>query len=100
MPRVAVRIHPAAIEEAEAAYDWYSERSLTAAQGFLEELERAVEVVSETPQRWPQYRAGTRRYVFPRFPFFLVYCLRNDQVEVIAVAHGRRRPGYWAKRTR
>jgi hypothetical protein len=33
-----------------------------------------------------------RRYVFPRFPFSLVYRLRGDEVEVIAVAHGRRRP--------
>ena len=98
MPRVAVRVHPAAAEEAEAAYDWYAERSITAAQGFLEELGRAVEVVTETPGRWPQYRAGTRRYIFPRFPYFLVYRLLNDQVEVVAVAHGRRRPGYWRSR--
>ena len=98
MPRVVVRVDPAAAEEAEAAYDWYAERSITAAQGFLEELGRAVEVVSETPGRWPQYRVGTRRYIFPRFPYFLVYRLLNDRVEVVAVAHGRRRPGYWRSR--
>jgi hypothetical protein len=31
-------------------------------------------------------------------PFSLVYVLRGDDVEVVAVAHGRRRPGYWRSR--
>jgi hypothetical protein len=39
-----------------------------------------------------------RQYVFPRFPFSLVYRMRGDDVEVLAVAHGRRRPGYWRSR--
>lgn len=39
-----------------------------------------------------------RRYVFPRFPFSLVYRLRDHEVEVVAVAHGKRRPGYWQPR--
>jgi hypothetical protein len=36
--------------------------------------------------------------VFPRYPFSLVYILRGDDVEIVAVAHGRRRPGYWRSR--
>ena len=32
------------------------------------------------------------------FPFSLVYVRRDDEVEIIAVAHGRRRPGYWRSR--
>jgi len=43
---------------------------------------------------------AARRYVFPRFPFSLIYPRRNDEVEVIAVAHGKRRPGYWRSRMR
>ena len=35
---------------------------------------------------------------FPRYPFTLVYLLRGDGIEVVAVAHGRRRPGYWRSR--
>lgn len=98
MPRAAVRLHPAAAEEAEAAYRWYAERSSAAAHGFREELRHAVEAVAEAPNRWPRYGARVRRYVFPRFPFSLVYRLHGDEVEVIAVAHGKRRPGYWRSR--
>src|SRR6266851_9366966 len=98
MAPAAVRFHPAAAQEAEAAYDWYAARDRVTAQGFREELRHAVEAVAGNPRTWPRHGNRARRYVFPRFPFSLVYRLRNDEVEVIAVAHGRRRPGYWRSR--
>ncbi|TMI91117.1 MAG: type II toxin-antitoxin system RelE/ParE family toxin [Bacillati bacterium ANGP1] len=71
---------------------------MVAARGFGEELRHAVEAVATAPDRWPRYGARARRYLFPRFPFSLVYRLRDGEVEVLAVAHGRRRPGYWQAR--
>jgi plasmid stabilization system protein ParE len=98
MAPVTVRFHPAAAQEAELAYDWYAARDLFAAHGFREELGHAVNAVAGNPRTWPRYGRRARRYVFPRFPFSLVYRLRGDEVEVIVVAHGRRRPGYWRSR--
>ena|SRR3989442_16043162 len=98
MPPASVRFHPAAAQEAEAAYDWYAARNPAAAHGFREELRHAVEAVAASAGAWPRYGTRARRYVFPRFPFSLVYVRRDDEVEIIAVAHGRRRPGYWRPR--
>ncbi len=98
MPPAAVRFHPAAAQEAESAYDWYAARNPAVARGFREELQHAVDAVAENPDTWPRHGRRARRYIFPRFPFSLVYVLRTDEVEVIAVAHGRRRPGYWLSR--
>jgi hypothetical protein len=39
-----------------------------------------------------------RRYLLHKFPFSVVYLERPDFIEVIAVAHHRRKPGYWSKR--
>jgi hypothetical protein len=36
--------------------------------------------------------------VFPRYPFNLVYRVLDDDIEVIAVAHHRRRQDYWTRR--
>lgn len=47
--------------------------------------------------RWP-VKSGVRRYVLRRFPFLIVYRVLESQVEVIAVTHARRRPGYWKSR--
>ena len=93
-----VEFHPAAVQEADAARQWYAKRSLVAARAFLTELIHAVERVSEAPERWPKYEHGTRRCMFPRFPFSLIYRVARDKVRVIAVAHAKRRPGYWKGR--
>ncbi|MGH6931275.1 MAG: type II toxin-antitoxin system RelE/ParE family toxin [Dongiaceae bacterium] len=92
------RFHTAAAKEADGALAWYAAHSPLAAAGFLSELEHAVARVREAPERWPRIASGTRRYVFPRFPFSLVYRFTDTKVEVIAVAHHRRKPGYWASR--
>lgn len=87
--------HPEALAEAEAARDWYAARSPLAARGFLRELESAGRAVAEAPERWPQYFHGTRRFVFPRhYPFALVY-RAGSPVQIVAVAHTKRRPGFW-----
>jgi len=36
----------------------------------------------------------------PRFPYIVFYVVDDEEVEVVAVAHGRRRPGYWLPRDR
>lgn len=70
MPSETIRIHPAAEQEAEAAFDWYLERSSAAARAFLRELDRAIKCVSESPKQWGMHIGGTRRYVFSTaFPF-------------------------------
>jgi plasmid stabilization system protein ParE len=98
MPAVPLELHPAAIEDAAAARRWYLERSQQAADAFVAEVDRAVEMIAGASERWPEYIHGTRRFLLRRFPYSLVYRRRLDGVEVIAVAHARRRPGYWRSR--
>jgi plasmid stabilization system protein ParE len=94
----SVELHPEAVAEARAARLWYAERSVAAAEGFMTELDHAVASVAETPERWGTGPHGTRRYHLRRYPYRLVYRLVTDAVQVIAVAHDRRRPGYWRAR--
>ena len=97
MPPTAVKFHPAAAEEAAAAYEWYAQRSLIAARGFREELRHAVEAVAKAPDRCHDTALVLSVTFSPGFPS-VVYRLRDGEVEVLAVAHGKRRPGYWQHR--
>ena len=100
MPRShRVVFHPEAAREAEEAQGWYREQSLAAEEGFLADLRHAVDQVANAPQRWPRYKANTRRYVFRRYPFSLVYRIYGDLVRILAVAHDKREPDYWTNRT-
>lgn len=53
MSGARVRFHSAARAEAEAAIRWYEERSQGLGGDFLQEIERAVLVISESPGAWP-----------------------------------------------
>ena len=91
-------IHPAALAEFKAALTWYLERSETAALNFVAELDRAVDLVTKSPRRWPVGEYATRKFVLNRFPFAVIYREKDASVQVLAIAHGHRRPGYWRGR--
>jgi len=96
--RTNIEFHPYALEEARGAYLWYYERNKSAAKAFLAEIDRAVQKIQEAPRRWPSYIAGSRRFLLRRFPFSVVYTAEKNSVVIVAVAHGRRLPGYWKER--
>lgn len=93
-----MEFHPSAIEEAVAARVWYEERSTLAATAFLRELDQAIDQVSRTPKRFPRYVETTRRYLFRRFPFALIYEKADRGILVLAGAHCHRKPGFWRVR--
>ena len=95
-----LHFHPAARAEVLAAYDWYAERNNVAADSFQTELENAGRIIEREPEVFSQYLHGTRRFLLKHFPFSIIYRVQSDQIEIIAVAHQRRRPGYWMDRTR
>ena len=98
METYRIRFHPKALEEAERSKNWFALRSPTAALGFLNELSHAIEVIKENPNRWPSFHLGTRRDVFPRYPFSAIYRIKENVVEILAIAHHKKRPGYWSER--
>jgi len=94
----SVRLHPEAIAEAKAAYEWYAERNPAAANAFISELDDAISQIQTSPERWPMHLHDTRKFLFRRFPYGVIYRITESAIQVIAVAHGRRRPGYWKSR--
>jgi len=98
LSRLPLEFHPDARIDALEAYDWYAERSQQAADTFHEELQVAGRAIQQSSERWANYLFGTRRYLMKRYPFVVVYRLAADRIEIMAVAHGRRKPGYWKGR--
>ena len=98
MSLLPVIFHPDAMEEADTAVDWYAERSIRATQRFLMDFEGTLSAMAEAPHRWPPFAGTHRRILFRQFPYLPIYRTFNDRIEVLAVAHGGRRPGYWRKR--
>lgn len=98
MANKKIEFHEAASNEYEKAVSWYLERNHIIAVRFAEEVRRAVETIRKAPHRWPSNEGGIRRFLLPSFPIALVYRELVTAIQIIAVAHGRRKPDYWKKR--
>ena len=98
MDKLPIEFHPEARAEVLVAFQWYLERSPSAAEAFLQAVAHAEPAICNSPETWPEYLHGTRRYLLRRFPFVIVYRVKEHRIEIVAVAHGHRRPGYWSNR--
>ena len=87
-----LEVHPLAAKEARKARRWYAKQSSLAADRFMAELDRAIQQIVASPQLFPPHWHGTRFYRIPRFPYLVIYLEDEESVQVLAVAHGRRRP--------
>ncbi len=94
-----VYFHPEAEAEAVGAFEWYWERSQSIALRFDAELRQAYSALASAPAMGAPYIRGTRRVLLHRYPFFVVFRERPRKIDVIAVVHAKRRPGYWKGRS-
>lgn len=95
-----LQIAPEAEDEIARSVEWYAERGERAVRGFVEELDGILEQARAHPMRWPIWRGEVRKVTFAHYPFSVFYRVRNDVVLIVAVAHAKRRPGYWLRRAR
>lgn len=98
---MTVHVHPDAYAEMLAALDHYAEidrqEGGQLAADLRDAFRDALGAISEAPRRYPPYLLGSRRYLMRRFPYALIFDV-EPQVVVLAVAHAKRRPGYWQTR--
>ena len=99
---IPVRISAEADAELVAAARWYENQRLGLGSEFLDAVDDAVSRVAETPLLGAAVSGVTdesiRRRAVLRFPYHVVYIALPDRIQILAVAHDRRRPGYWVGR--
>ena len=91
---------PEAEEEMVEASLYYQTQSPRLGVEFLSEVERAVKSIAASPNTWPILEGDLRRRLTKRFPFGILYRIESAAIVAIAVAHLRRKPGYWKDRIR
>ena len=91
---------PAAQAELDGAVDWYEERVEGLGMKFLLLVDQALQEIQASPTTFPRWEhdARFRKFVMQRFPYIVFYREQADRIDVIAIAHGAREPGYWLKR--
>jgi toxin ParE1/3/4 len=99
--RRGVQVSGPASDELTDAVRWYE----TQRPGLGAELFDAVTATIEGIERQPEIGTAAyadpqiRRVLVSRFPYQVVYHLTEDQIEIVAIGHLKRRPGYWKHRS-
>ena len=88
MPRV--EIHPEAQAEVNATIAWYENEWIGLGMEFLDEVDRSILLISETPDIWRNYGEipCVRRLNIHRFPYHIVYRQSNSISQIVAINWG------------
>ena len=88
--------HPAAEGEHLESVAFYESRLAGLGASYLAEFEKTMLRVCEAPQRYSvEKQPNVRRARMKRFPFTIFFRESSSAIQVLAIAHNRRRPRYW-----
>lgn len=91
--------HEEARLEADAAAAFYKAKRPGLEQRFLDSLEDALRGIRRHPKAYRRIEAELRKCRLPHFPYGVIYRIQARHIEIIAVMHLRRSPGYWKRRS-
>ena len=92
-----IRISRPASAEIADAVRWYEQKRTGLGGEFFDAVTYAIELLHTRPEiGTPAGR--TRAWPLARFPYRLVYRVRDDDIYIVAIAHTSKRPGYWKNR--
>jgi plasmid stabilization system protein ParE len=93
-----VDLLPGARLDYDESFDWYAARSDAAAKRFAGAVKATLELIADDPQRFAAIDSRHRECLVSKFPFRIVYREVTGRIVVVAIAHAKRRPGYWKGR--
>jgi len=86
-------------ELTQAALFYAQQANAELGRALIAEFERSVDLLRLHPMLGAKWRGATRRLPLRRFPFSIVYLVHDAEVHIVALAHQRRKPGYWRGRS-
>lgn len=95
---IPYQFHYEAEEEFGETAEFYESRVVGLGESFTSEVQRTVKLIREHPDSGSLLGEKVRRILVRRFPYSVIYRHNAGQLFILAVAHQRRRPGYWRHR--
>lgn len=92
------QFHPEALVEFEEATRYYAAIQAELAQRFIENVEAAINRLSERPSAYAILEQDVRRCLARVFPYAVLYTIEREYALIVAVMRCHRTPGYWHHR--
>jgi plasmid stabilization system protein ParE len=96
---MTIRLSKGAKLDFEEGLEWYRERSIQAAEGFIHITNQVAARIAADPKRYRPIDNTFRVIRYPTYPYTMVYRIISDElISITAIAHDKRKPGYWRGR--
>jgi plasmid stabilization system protein ParE len=95
-----VTFHADALAELDAAAAYYEAQRAGLGADFRSEVEAALQRIQHHPWAYAQQRGSAcRKCLVTRYPYSVYFLERDHDIWIAAVAHHKRRYGYWMNRS-
>ena len=92
------QFHPAAKQEVEEAVEWYENERHDLGKRFAQAVDEAIGRLERFPMWGTEIVPGIYRVLVKKFPYGVLYAIKDETLVVYAIAHLHRKPGYWRGR--
>lgn len=93
-----IEVLEVARQEYRDALDYYQDKSPVVAAKFKEFLKSQLDKIRQHPDSWMLVRPKIRKCLGQEFPYDIIYEKTESVILILAVAHKKRKPNYWAER--
>jgi toxin ParE1/3/4 len=90
-----IRLLPEAIDEFDAAAEWYEQKRAGLGIDFVARVREVFQRIAKNPRMHGVVYLDVRKAVVKRFPYVVLYRQDQKEILVIAVFHCSRNPAIW-----
>ena len=91
------RFHPLAVEELTDSIDYYEDKSLGLGFEFSKEIYSTIQRILQFPKAWSKISQNCRRCITQRFPYGVIYQVKEDEIIIVSIMQLNKKPKSWDK---
>lgn len=90
--------HESAENELNEAAEYYESQVKGLGNVFLNDVQSTIDFIQANPESSPRILKVVRKCLLRRFPYSILYSVKDTVIYILAIAHQKRRPYYWRYR--
>ncbi|MDP2903657.1 MAG: type II toxin-antitoxin system RelE/ParE family toxin [Methylovulum sp.] len=88
--KYCVIVSPEAENDLKEIFSWYEDNRMGLGYDFLLQVDAGINFVKRNPEIHPIEHKGTRKHLIKRFPYKIIYLVKEEEIIVLAILHGKR----------
>lgn len=89
--------HPFAVRELTESINYYEDNSPGLGLEFSKEIYSTIQRILQFPKAWSKISQNCRRCITQRFPYGIIYHVKEDEILIVSIMQLNKKPRSWDK---